>query len=152
MIMKLISAVVAIAFTTLIAAAPVEDTDKRAISSIVSGTPMGMASSVGVSNIIIQNIAITNLNPKYVWGGDALSFSDTNNIWIDHVTQNIVLRLMRWTFLLEYGAGGVWGSHYILQKLCLLYFWPKSRTIREHTIPRREQRLVLEHRSLTRRR
>ncbi|PQE10649.1 pectin lyase E protein [Rutstroemia sp. NJR-2017a BBW] len=41
---------------------------------------------VGVSNIIIQNIAITNLNPKYVWGGDALSFSDTNNIWIDHVT------------------------------------------------------------------
>ncbi|KAI4596856.1 hypothetical protein KJ359_005201 [Pestalotiopsis sp. 9143b] len=41
---------------------------------------------VGVSNIIIQNVAITNLNPKYVWGGDALSFSDTNNIWIDHVT------------------------------------------------------------------
>ncbi|KAF3768106.1 family 1 polysaccharide lyase [Cryphonectria parasitica EP155] len=40
----------------------------------------------GVSNIIIQNIAITNLNPEYVWGGDALSFTDTNNIWIDHVT------------------------------------------------------------------
>lgn len=41
---------------------------------------------VGVSNIIIQNIAITNLNPKYVWGGDAITLSDTNNIWIDHVT------------------------------------------------------------------
>ncbi|GLA86109.1 hypothetical protein AtubIFM56815_010360 [Aspergillus tubingensis] len=41
---------------------------------------------VGVSNIIIQNIEITNLNPKYVWGGDALTFSDTNQIWIDHVT------------------------------------------------------------------
>ncbi|GKZ17806.1 hypothetical protein AbraIFM66951_001068 [Aspergillus brasiliensis] len=41
---------------------------------------------VGVSNIIIQNIEITNLNPKYVWGGDALVFSDTNQIWIDHVT------------------------------------------------------------------
>ncbi|KAH8200939.1 hypothetical protein TruAng_004877 [Truncatella angustata] len=41
---------------------------------------------VGVSNIIIQNIAITNLNPKYVWGGDAISLSQTNNIWIDHVT------------------------------------------------------------------
>lgn len=43
----------------------------------------------GVSNIIIQNVAITNLNPQYVWGGDALSFSDTENIWIDHVTVSI---------------------------------------------------------------
>jgi pectin lyase len=40
----------------------------------------------GVSNIIVQNIEITNINPQYVWGGDALSFSDTNLIWIDHVT------------------------------------------------------------------
>ncbi|KAL1863977.1 hypothetical protein Daus18300_007942 [Diaporthe australafricana] len=41
---------------------------------------------VDTSNVIVQNIAITNLNPKYVWGGDALSFSGTQNIWIDHVT------------------------------------------------------------------
>lgn len=41
---------------------------------------------VGVSNIIIQNIKITNLNPQYVWGGDAISISDSQNIWIDHVT------------------------------------------------------------------
>lgn len=41
---------------------------------------------VDASNIIVQNIEITNLNPKYVWGGDALSFSGTKNIWIDHVT------------------------------------------------------------------
>lgn len=41
---------------------------------------------VDVSNIIIQNIEITELNPQYVWGGDALSFSGTSNIWIDHVT------------------------------------------------------------------
>ena len=40
---------------------------------------------VSVSNIIIQNLKITNLNPKYVWGGDALSLSGTSNIWIDHV-------------------------------------------------------------------
>lgn len=40
---------------------------------------------VSVSNIIIQNVKITNLNPKYVWGGDALSLSGTSNIWIDHV-------------------------------------------------------------------
>ncbi|KFY51000.1 hypothetical protein V496_09017 [Pseudogymnoascus sp. VKM F-4515 (FW-2607)] len=41
---------------------------------------------VDVENIIVQNIAITNLNPQYVWGGDALSFSGTSTIWIDHVT------------------------------------------------------------------
>ncbi|KAF7518592.1 hypothetical protein G7054_g13401 [Neopestalotiopsis clavispora] len=41
---------------------------------------------VDVSNIIVQNIEITELNPQYVWGGDALSFSGTSNIWIDHVT------------------------------------------------------------------
>ncbi|KAI3322340.1 polysaccharide lyase family 1 protein [Xylariaceae sp. AK1471] len=41
---------------------------------------------IGVSNIIIQNIKITNLNPQYVWGGDAISISDSKNIWIDHVT------------------------------------------------------------------
>lgn len=41
---------------------------------------------VGVSNIIIQNIAIKNLNPQYVWGGDAIVLSDTSNVWIDHVS------------------------------------------------------------------
>lgn len=41
---------------------------------------------VGVSNIIVQNIEITNLNPQYVWGGDAFVFSDTSLIWVDHVT------------------------------------------------------------------
>ncbi|KFY96961.1 hypothetical protein V500_02254 [Pseudogymnoascus sp. VKM F-4518 (FW-2643)] len=41
---------------------------------------------VDVSNIIVQNIAITNLNPQYVWGGDAFVFSGTSNIWVDHVT------------------------------------------------------------------
>lgn len=35
---------------------------------------------VGVSNIIIQNIEITNLNPEYVWGGDAIVFSKTSQI------------------------------------------------------------------------
>lgn len=40
----------------------------------------------GVSNIIIQNVAITHLNPQYVWGGDAIVMSDTNQIWVDHVT------------------------------------------------------------------
>ncbi|KAF7351429.1 Pectin lyase-like protein [Mycena sanguinolenta] len=47
---------------------------------------------VDVSNIIIQNIEITNLNPEYVWGGDALVFSGTSKIWIDHVTTSLLGR------------------------------------------------------------
>lgn len=38
----------------------------------------------GVSNVIIQNIHITELNPKYVWGGDALNI-DGDLVWVDHV-------------------------------------------------------------------
>lgn len=50
---------------------------------------------VDTSNIIVQNIEITNLNPKYVWGGDALSFSGTQNIWIDHVTVSFLIFHLR---------------------------------------------------------
>jgi pectate lyase len=40
----------------------------------------------GARNVIIQNIAITDLNPEYVWGGDILSFDDAELVWVDHVT------------------------------------------------------------------
>lgn len=40
----------------------------------------------GVSNIIIQNIAIEDLNPQYVWGGDGITINGADLIWIDHVT------------------------------------------------------------------
>ncbi|KAE8154475.1 pectin lyase 1 [Aspergillus avenaceus] len=51
----------------------------------------------GAQNVIIQNIAITDINPKYVWGGDAITVNDADLVWIDHVTtarvgrQHIVL-------------------------------------------------------------
>ncbi|KAK1145183.1 hypothetical protein N8T08_004616 [Aspergillus melleus] len=51
----------------------------------------------GAKNVIIQNIAITDLNPQYVWGGDAITLNDADLVWIDHVTtarvgrQHIVL-------------------------------------------------------------
>ncbi|KAI9931410.1 hypothetical protein ASPWEDRAFT_103940 [Aspergillus wentii DTO 134E9] len=48
----------------------------------------------GVSNIIIQNIHITELNPQYIWGGDAITLDGTSNVWIDHVTVNLVGRQM----------------------------------------------------------
>ncbi|CAE6490788.1 unnamed protein product, partial [Rhizoctonia solani] len=35
----------------------------------------------GVSNVIIQNIRISDLNPQYVWGGDALYIDNSSKIW-----------------------------------------------------------------------
>lgn len=46
----------------------------------------------GVSNIIIQNIHITELNPQYVWGGDAITLDGADLIWIDHVTTSLIGR------------------------------------------------------------
>ena len=53
-------------------------------SGVIKGKGLRLAN--GVSNVIIQNIAITDLNPRYVWGGDAITLDGTNKIWIDHVT------------------------------------------------------------------
>ncbi|KAL2840770.1 pectin lyase fold/virulence factor [Aspergillus pseudoustus] len=38
----------------------------------------------GANNVIIQNIHITELNPQYVWGGDAITLDGSDNVWIDH--------------------------------------------------------------------
>ncbi|KAF8670702.1 Pectate lyase [Rhizoctonia solani] len=38
----------------------------------------------GVSNVIIQNIRISDLNPQYVWGGDALHIENASKVWVDH--------------------------------------------------------------------
>ena len=37
-----------------------------------------------VSNIIIRNISITDINPQYIWGGDAITVNDASDVWIDH--------------------------------------------------------------------
>ncbi|KAJ5782308.1 CAZyme family PL1 [Penicillium paradoxum] len=64
-------------------------------AGIIKGKGLRMVS--GASNIIIQNVAITDLNPKYVWGGDAITINNADMVWIDHVTtarigrQHIVL-------------------------------------------------------------
>ncbi|ETS75642.1 putative pectin lyase C [Pestalotiopsis fici W106-1] len=54
-------------------------------SGVIRGKGLYMT---GVSNIIIQNIHITELNPMFVWGGDALTMYGTDLLWIDH-TSNI---------------------------------------------------------------
>ncbi|RMJ17625.1 hypothetical protein CDV36_002661 [Fusarium kuroshium] len=47
---------------------------------IIKGKGKGLR-FVNVKNIIVQNIHVTNLNPQYVWGGDAFAFSGTSKIW-----------------------------------------------------------------------
>ena len=53
-------------------------------NGVIKGKGLRMAN--GVSNIIVQNIEITDLNPKYVWGGDAITLDGSTNVWIDHVS------------------------------------------------------------------
>lgn len=45
----------------------------------------GLRFKAGAKNVIIQNIHIDNLNPQYVWGGDAISLNNNDGVWIDHV-------------------------------------------------------------------
>ena len=45
---------------------------------------VGLRLANGVKNVIIQNIHITQLNPKYIWGGDAITLAGTDMVWIDH--------------------------------------------------------------------
>ncbi|KXJ85662.1 pectin lyase fold/virulence factor [Microdochium bolleyi] len=45
----------------------------------------GVRISGGVSNVIIQNVHFTQLNPQYVWGGDAITLDGADLVWIDHV-------------------------------------------------------------------
>lgn len=49
-------------------------------SGVIKGKGLRMAN--GVENVIIQNIRITDLNPQYVWGGDAITLAGTDLIWI----------------------------------------------------------------------
>jgi pectate lyase len=44
----------------------------------------GLRLNQGVSNVIIRNLTITDINPQMVWGGDAILIDNASNIWIDH--------------------------------------------------------------------
>ncbi|KAH8767309.1 pectin lyase 2 [Diaporthe sp. PMI_573] len=52
-------------------------------AGVIKGKGVYMAN--GVKNIIIQNVHFTEINPQYVWGGDAISIAGADMIWIDHV-------------------------------------------------------------------
>ncbi|CEL60944.1 pectate lyase, putative [Rhizoctonia solani AG-1 IB] len=55
----------------------------------------------GGNNIIIQNIRIYDLNPRFVWGGDAITIDGGSNIWIDH---NYIQNIGRQMIVTGYGS------------------------------------------------
>ncbi|RYP46649.1 hypothetical protein DL768_007162 [Monosporascus sp. mg162] len=57
----------------------------------------------GVSNIIIQNIHFTELNPQFVWGGDAITLDGCDRVWIDHNKFSLTGRQM---IVAGWGAAG----------------------------------------------
>jgi pectate lyase len=61
-------------------------------SGVIRGK--GLRLRNGVSNVIIQNIHITELNPQYIWGGDAITLDGTDKVWIDHVKISLIGRQM----------------------------------------------------------
>ncbi|CAE6415069.1 unnamed protein product [Rhizoctonia solani] len=87
---------------------------KAAVNAITVGsnkTLLGKGSAGGIkgkglriaggSNIIIQNIRIYDLNPQFVWGGDAITIDGGSNIWIDH---NYIQNIGRQMIVTGYGS------------------------------------------------
>ncbi|AZZ92692.1 pectate lyase [Hahella sp. KA22] len=44
----------------------------------------------GVKNIIINNVAIENVNPHLVEAGDAISIENASHIWVDHIKTKMI--------------------------------------------------------------
>ncbi|THY57800.1 pecyin lyase 2 [Aureobasidium pullulans] len=57
---------------------------------IIKGKGLRIVNSA--TNVILQNIQISDINPHYVWGGDAITLDGTDNVWIDHVTTSNIAR------------------------------------------------------------
>lgn len=54
----------------------------------------GLRLEKGSSNVIIQGVEITNLNPSIVWGGDAIDFQGENDgVWVDHCKVSLIGRM-----------------------------------------------------------
>ncbi|EGZ22090.1 hypothetical protein PHYSODRAFT_496068 [Phytophthora sojae] len=73
--------------------------DKTLIGEGTKGVLNGKGIIIKGSNVIVQNIHITNLNPHVVWGGDGITIRGEGDVapkgvWIDHVKVSSVGRQM----------------------------------------------------------
>jgi pectate lyase len=78
------------------ARAPIDVASHKTIVGVGSSGAIkgkGLRFRGGTTNVIVQNIAVTDLNPEFVWGGDAISFDGSDLIWIDHVTVSLLHKL-----------------------------------------------------------
>jgi pectate lyase len=57
-------------------------------NATISGVDLSLVSSA--SNIIIQNLTFTNVNPLLVEAGDAITINGANHVWIDHCAFNLI--------------------------------------------------------------
>lgn len=54
----------------------------------------GLSLAPGSSNVIIQGVQFTDINPKDVWGGDALELQGNNDgVWVDHCKFSLTGRM-----------------------------------------------------------
>ncbi|KAF4316897.1 hypothetical protein JM18_007975 [Phytophthora kernoviae] len=73
--------------------------DKTLVGEGTKGVLNGKGLLIEGSNVIVQNIHVTNLNPHLVWGGDGITIRSQGgaapkDIWIDHVKVSSVGRQM----------------------------------------------------------
>ncbi|POM61180.1 Pectin lyase-8 [Phytophthora palmivora] len=81
---------------------PLEVYGNKTIRGVgTSGVIIGKGLWILGSNVIVQNIHITNLNPHLIWGGDAIYIQGADggetaleNVWFDHVKISSIGRQM----------------------------------------------------------
>lgn len=61
----------------------------------------GLLLAGGVSNVIVRNLSITDINEGIVWAGDGISVDGASRVWIDH---DRFARIGRMMIVAGYGA------------------------------------------------
>jgi len=61
----------------------------------------GLMLSGGVSNIVIRNLSVTDINDGVIWAGDAITIDNASRIWIDH---NHIARIGRQMIVTGWGT------------------------------------------------
>jgi pectin lyase len=61
----------------------------------------GLTITGGVSNVIVRNLSITDINDGVVWAGDAITIDNASKIWIDH---NHIARIGRQMLVTGWGT------------------------------------------------
>ena len=66
--------------------------------ALIQGTGLMIRNA---QNVIVKNLSITDINPEYVWGGDAIRLDNTDHVWLDHLK---IARIGRQMLVTGYGA------------------------------------------------